>query len=201
MRTHNIHHVTENQKDIPTEPLYLVLWLTLTSSNYPCLQHISMVPKVFEPLKFYCIFMVTKVFEFEVLLYFHGYQGVWVWSSTVFSWLPRCLSLKFYGIFMVTKVFEFEVLLYFHGYQGVWVWSSTVFSWLPRCLSLKFYCIFMVTKVFEFEVLLYFHGYQGVWVWSSTVFWKASSPNEGNQKLQKLYLPYLSGYKTGFLSL
>ena len=37
-------------------PIYdLVLSLTLISLNYPCLNHIFMVPKVFEPLKFYCI--------------------------------------------------------------------------------------------------------------------------------------------------
>ena len=34
--------------------LSLVLWLTLNSSNYPCLKHIFMTPKVFKPLKFYC---------------------------------------------------------------------------------------------------------------------------------------------------
>ena len=33
----------------------LALWLTHISSNYPYLEHIFMVPKVFEPLKFYCI--------------------------------------------------------------------------------------------------------------------------------------------------
>ena len=32
----------------------LALWLTLTSSNYPCLEHIFIVPKVFESLKFEC---------------------------------------------------------------------------------------------------------------------------------------------------
>ena len=35
----------------------LALGLTLISSNYPCLEHIFMVPKVFEPLKFYCTFI------------------------------------------------------------------------------------------------------------------------------------------------
>ena len=34
--------------------LPLALWLTLVSLNYPCLEHIFKVPKVFEPLKFYC---------------------------------------------------------------------------------------------------------------------------------------------------
>ena len=30
-------------------------WLTLSGSNYPCLERISMVPKMFEPLRFDCI--------------------------------------------------------------------------------------------------------------------------------------------------
>ena len=36
----------------------LALWLTLISSNYLCLEDILMVPKVFEPLKFYCIALI-----------------------------------------------------------------------------------------------------------------------------------------------
>ena len=36
-------------------PPDLSLWLTLISSNYPCLERISMVPKVFEAWKFYWI--------------------------------------------------------------------------------------------------------------------------------------------------
>ena len=36
-------------------PPDLALWLTLISSNHPCLEHIFVVPKAFEPLKFYCI--------------------------------------------------------------------------------------------------------------------------------------------------
>ena len=39
---------------IPIMPPNLTLWLTLIGSNYPCLEHISIIPKVFEPLKFYC---------------------------------------------------------------------------------------------------------------------------------------------------
>ena len=38
-------------------PPDLALLPTLTGSNYPCLELIFMVPKVFEPLKFDCIFM------------------------------------------------------------------------------------------------------------------------------------------------
>ena len=32
----------------------LVPWLTLSGSNYPCLERISMVPKTFEPFRFDC---------------------------------------------------------------------------------------------------------------------------------------------------
>ena len=35
-------------------PPVLALGLTPTSSNYPYLENIFMVPQVFEPLKFYC---------------------------------------------------------------------------------------------------------------------------------------------------
>ena len=37
-------------------PLDLAM-ITLISSNYPCLEHIFMAPKVFELLKFSCIFI------------------------------------------------------------------------------------------------------------------------------------------------
>ena len=41
--------------------------IRLISSNYPCLEHIFMVPKVFEPLKFYCIFFnIREYFEMSV---------------------------------------------------------------------------------------------------------------------------------------
>ena len=40
------------RKYIPTMPPDTIQ-LALISSNYPCLEHISMVPNVFEPLKFY----------------------------------------------------------------------------------------------------------------------------------------------------
>ena len=41
-------------KEILIKPPDLALLLTLTDSNYPCLELIFMVPKVFEPLKFDC---------------------------------------------------------------------------------------------------------------------------------------------------
>ena len=42
-------------------PPDLALWLTLISSNYPYLEHIFMVPKVFKPLKFYCILTISNI--------------------------------------------------------------------------------------------------------------------------------------------
>ena len=38
---------------MPIIPPDLALSLTLIGSNYPCLKHIFMVTKVFEPLMFY----------------------------------------------------------------------------------------------------------------------------------------------------
>ena len=40
----------------------------LISPNYPCLEHNYVVPKVFEPLKFYCIWM-PKIMPVIVLNY------------------------------------------------------------------------------------------------------------------------------------
>ena len=53
----------------------LALWLTLISLNYHCLKHIYMVPKVFKPLKFYCIYSADWN-EFD-------YTAVWhlLWQS------------------------------------------------------------------------------------------------------------------------
>ena len=38
----------------------LVPWLTLSGSNYPCLERISMVPKMFEPLRSDCIWLAPN---------------------------------------------------------------------------------------------------------------------------------------------
>ena len=39
---------------------------TLIGSNYPCLELIFMVPKVFEPLKFDCIYLLDNTYIFSV---------------------------------------------------------------------------------------------------------------------------------------
>ena len=55
MRTHKIPSYYEKSKYTLIMPPDLALWLTFVSSNYPSLEHIFVVPKVFEPLKFLCI--------------------------------------------------------------------------------------------------------------------------------------------------
>ena len=55
MRTHNIPSFYRKIKQILIMPPDLALLSTLNGSNYPCLELIFMVPKVFEPLKFDCI--------------------------------------------------------------------------------------------------------------------------------------------------
>ena len=56
MRIHNIPSYYRKIKVILIMPPDLVLLSTLIGSNYPCLELILMVPKVFEPLKVYCTF-------------------------------------------------------------------------------------------------------------------------------------------------
>ena len=54
MRTHNIPPSYRKIKEILIMRPDLALLSTLIGSNYPCLELIFMVPKVFEPLKFDC---------------------------------------------------------------------------------------------------------------------------------------------------
>ena len=77
--------VKERRKYIPILPSDLALWLTLISSNYPCLEHIFMVQKVFKPLKFYCICKNITIFSYmrsfcsaKLLTFFHTkYLDTW----------------------------------------------------------------------------------------------------------------------------
>ena len=55
MRAHNIPSCYRKSKKILIKPPDWALLSTLIGSNYPCLELIFMVPKVFEPLKFDCI--------------------------------------------------------------------------------------------------------------------------------------------------
>ena len=61
MRTHNIPSYYRKIKVILIMPPDLALLSILIGSNYPCLELILMVPKVFEPLTFYCMSLSTTV--------------------------------------------------------------------------------------------------------------------------------------------
>ena len=67
MRTHNIPPCYRKIIEILIMPPDLALLSTLIGSNYPCLELIFMVPKVFEPLKFYC---TCRMSVFNPTLYF-----------------------------------------------------------------------------------------------------------------------------------
>ena len=48
MGKHNIPSSKRKSKDIPIMRPDLTLWLALISSNYPCFDHIFMVPEMFK---------------------------------------------------------------------------------------------------------------------------------------------------------
>ena len=63
MSTLKMNHYVENQKDFPKLSLF-ASWtgamITLSGSIFPCLERISMVPKMFESLRFDCINEVAQ---------------------------------------------------------------------------------------------------------------------------------------------
>ena len=74
-------------------PPDLALSSTLTGSNYPCLELIVMVPKVFEPLKFDYIVQYFEYFEVHVRV---GTKGVG----------DEHLMIKFRYMYSVISVFS-----------------------------------------------------------------------------------------------
>ena len=84
--TQYIFMLTKIWKYIPIKPPDLVLWLSLISSNNPCLEHIFMVPKVFEPRKFYCIVRYTKLSVKDLLkLLVHIKSSVLIFFSRMLA--------------------------------------------------------------------------------------------------------------------
>ena len=74
MRTHNIPSCYKKIKAILILPPDLALLSTLIGSNYPCLELISMVPKVFEPLKFDLIsFALADLIFVDCFLHYKGF--------------------------------------------------------------------------------------------------------------------------------
>ena len=83
-------------------PPDLALLSTLTGSNYPCLELIFMVPKVFEPLKFDCI------------LYLFSYKTMFFCSKIQCN--PKFLMHVYnFGIVLKKKNFIFINQFYTFG--------------------------------------------------------------------------------------
>ena len=84
MRTHNTSTfmIKKIERKIPTMPPDLALWLTLISSNYPCIEHNLMAQKVFEPLKFYCILYQLKMKQY--LAHVRGLIITSYWSTLLY---------------------------------------------------------------------------------------------------------------------
>ena len=61
MNTQITFMLKKNRKYITILPPDLALCLKLISSHYPCLEHLFMVPKVFEPLKLYCSMLLLVI--------------------------------------------------------------------------------------------------------------------------------------------
>ena len=83
MRTHNIPPCYRKIKEILIVPPDLALLSTLIGSNCPCLELIFMVPKVFEPLKFDCIFIYSTKEHISLSRSQHTCNG----SSYIFAYL------------------------------------------------------------------------------------------------------------------
>ena len=70
----------------------LVPWLTLSGSNYPCLERISMVPKMFEPLRFDCSFFFFMQTLLLMSCFFYRHVSLcsfckWLKSRNELKWL------------------------------------------------------------------------------------------------------------------
>ena len=89
-------------------PPKLALWLTLISLNYPCLEHIFMVIKVFKPLKFYCIlnrWWSEKLCIDVNDMVWHILLALWYRKPTLayttmydFKWLRHMFLLTYLGL-------------------------------------------------------------------------------------------------------
>ena len=91
MRTHNIPSCYRKSERYPTMPPGLALWLTLICSNYPCLEHLFMVQKVFEPLKLGLYFFPYKNLSDKIWPWHKIGQGqprIIIWISYTLPTFP-----------------------------------------------------------------------------------------------------------------
>ena len=86
----------------------LVSWLTLNGSKYLCLERISMVPKIFEPLRFDCTHIsIIMASNRSTLFHFWNLQrNLYGYYIQVYEMLHlKLLSLLILKIFMQVKKF------------------------------------------------------------------------------------------------
>ena len=101
-------------------PFGLALWLTYISLNYPCLEHIFMIPKLFEPLKFYCI-------SFQSLFFFFFF-----WNIIIFFVLVVCfLVINHYYLFNTRIYIDSKKFPYIKYYSRTSM-ARTPMARLPR---------------------------------------------------------------------
>ena len=98
MRTHNIPLCYRKSKRSFIKPPDLAQLSTLIGSNYPCLELIYMVPKVFEPLKFDCIS-------------FHIITGVTIMEEVCYIWQQPFYLLE--DLVLYNKALSLTLILLF----------------------------------------------------------------------------------------
>ena len=113
MSTLNIPFLYRRWKRFPLNYRHLLpglaSWLTLSGSNYPCLEQISMVPKMFEPLKFDCMYSLlfienfvqtTQMSDLQVINWFFVKKSYYFKCHEKFR---KCLLLLLYFFLSPSK--------------------------------------------------------------------------------------------------
>ena len=116
MRTHNIPSCLGNRKYIPTMPPDLARGFTIISSKCPCLEHIFMVPKVFDPLKFYCIhcnFPFSLKLNSFAVIYSYTYVSMFTRTQQEFADTQKRTKITVYSsvLLLLTSVFQHLLII------------------------------------------------------------------------------------------
>ena len=134
----------KNRKYIPIMPPDLAQWLTLISSNYPCLEYIFMVPNVFEPLKFYCNNVSKEIrFTLSIVLFWQSMKPNNLKSVSWFSEYKRSARVYLIEYSWVLR----ETVICFTALQKhKWIICLIITSLLSYRLSLLI-CIADVLEI------------------------------------------------------
>ena len=120
----------------------ICLWLTLSGSNYPYLEQMSMVPKMFEPLRFDCIWIsiyssldlntdFTKYFKVLFLDLYNAYGSLYTctafltWARTVWGFHYENTPIQIYWKFhhQKTESFQIKILIFSRFCSKYWLWA------------------------------------------------------------------------------